>query len=312
MYSNQVAQQAHEQNRKYELKTAQRQRAVNWLLNILSVASIVVFVVGLYLNDWALAALEDNPLVGMDLAGLLRMGATSTPKISQDLQYWRLVSSLFISAGVLHMWANVSTLWTYGLFLSKFLAAKYLVLVFFSSGVAGVLVSSNLGVSFVTCAASAPAFGMVGGACSALILHRRQLASPCYSTLVIAATLALNLFIGATPFVDNVANVSGFVLGALLVASLLLIQDEESSSPDRPRRELCLQFSAAAMMAAAAGVIVMGLVGLNANLPAGGCCDQWVCAPGPLWNCNAARIRPTDCTYSSFYNGSLSVTCPQV
>lgn len=28
------------------------------------------------------------------------------------------------------------------------------------------------------------------------------------------------------------------------------------------------------MMAAAAGVIVMGLVGLNANLPAGGCCDQ--------------------------------------
>lgn len=48
------------------------------------------------------------------------------------------------------------------------------------------------------------------------------------STLVIAATLALNLFIGATPFVDNVANVSGFVLGALLVASLLLIQDEVS------------------------------------------------------------------------------------
>lgn len=38
-------------------------------------------------------------VVGMDLVGLQRMGATSTSKISQDLQYWRLLSSLFINAG---------------------------------------------------------------------------------------------------------------------------------------------------------------------------------------------------------------------
>lgn len=40
-----------------------------------------------------------DTVVGMDLIGLQRMGATSTQKISQDLQYWRLLSSLFISAG---------------------------------------------------------------------------------------------------------------------------------------------------------------------------------------------------------------------
>lgn len=40
-----------------------------------------------------------DTVVGMDLVGLQRMGATSTQKISQDLQYWRLLSSLFISAG---------------------------------------------------------------------------------------------------------------------------------------------------------------------------------------------------------------------
>lgn len=55
---------------------------------------------------------------------------------------------------------------------------------------------------------------------------------------MIAATLALNLFIGATPFVDNVANVSGFVLGALLVASLLLLQDEVSDTETTSRQPM--------------------------------------------------------------------------
>lgn len=44
-----------------EVKAAQQRRAVNGLLNLLSVASVVVYVVGLYLNDWTLAALQDNP-----------------------------------------------------------------------------------------------------------------------------------------------------------------------------------------------------------------------------------------------------------
>mgnify|MGYP001807845676 CR=1 FL=1 len=39
---------------------------------------------------------------------------------------------------------------------------------------------------------------------------------------------------------------------------------------------------------------------------------QWVCTPSSWWDCEASRIWPTDCTYTSYLNGTAVLTCPRV
>ena len=81
--------------------------------------------------------------------------------------------------------------------------------------------SANFGSSFVTAAGSGPAFGFIGASCALLALHAKRLRNHLISWALILVTLAVNAFIGATPFVDNLGNTAGFVVGAMLGAGMI-------------------------------------------------------------------------------------------
>lgn len=99
-------------------------------------------------------------------------------------------------AGAIHLWANASLIWTFGAFLASALNVWELACIYLLSGAAGVLVSANISGSYVTAGASGPGFGLVGGTCSALLLHRRLFVHHFLSWLIIVLVLLLNLFIG--------------------------------------------------------------------------------------------------------------------
>lgn len=57
-----------------------------------------------------------------------------------------------------------------------------------------------------------------------LLVRFRRLRNHWLSWLLLLVSLALNCFIGATPFVDNSGNTAGFVVGVLGCGGFLLLR----------------------------------------------------------------------------------------
>ena len=77
-----------------------------------------------------------------------------------------------------------------------------------------------------TCSANLPPpIGCSSGAsCAFLVLHARRFHNHLLSWLLAACTLAIDAFIGATPFVDNSGNTAGFVSGLLVAGGVLCLR----------------------------------------------------------------------------------------
>ena len=53
---------------------AKNRRHASWLLHAISAAQVGLFIVAMYLSDWGMVDLHDNPLMGPGLAPLLQIG----------------------------------------------------------------------------------------------------------------------------------------------------------------------------------------------------------------------------------------------
>ena len=63
-----------------------------------------------------------------------------------------------------------------------------------------------------------------GSACGLLLAHHQRYSHHLLSWLSVAFALALNLLVGATPFVDNSCNTAGFLAGFFITIALVLLQ----------------------------------------------------------------------------------------
>ncbi|KAG1669971.1 hypothetical protein FOA52_016232 [Chlamydomonas sp. UWO 241] len=293
-----------------DLRSLQRhqsnRRATTILLWALCLAHLGLFLGAVSLNDWTLVSMEDNPLLGPGLDALRTIGATSTQEIVYGQQYWRLLVSPFLGAGALHVWANTTTLLSIGLFLSWPLTWWVIGLMYLVCGIASVAVSANVATGFVTAAGSGPAFGFMGAAAVVLALCHKRLKCALLSWGLLAFALAVNCFIGATPFVDNSANTTGFVAGALICAGVLCA----NWMPSCVHAEALARAMSVGLIALALAMPVIAVIGLNAGMPIGGCCDAWVCAPSSWWDCSASQVHPGGCTFTTASGGLVSITCP--
>lgn len=297
---------AYEQRRQHV--QSQRRRAFSWLYNGLAIAEIVYFIVGLYISDWEVADLQDNVLLGFTADGLTQLGGMHTGRILERHQYWRVITCLFLPAGALHVTASLSMAWVFGQMLARTLHPATIVAIFLSSGLGGALFSANVGAKHVTSGVAIPAFGVAGATAAMMVVHRRRYTNHIWSVAFAALVLALNLFIGATPFVDNAGNTAGFVLGFMAGLCPVLLRQEHS---DTKKREAGVSMLAIASMVVVVVAGVLGVIGLQLEAPIGDCCDQWVCTSSPWWNCDASRIWPSGCGFTSLANGSGIVQCPR-
>jgi membrane associated rhomboid family serine protease len=202
-------------------------------------ANVAVFVLGLVLGQEELRArlgnvagpallTPDGPLAGV---------ATG--------EYYRLVSSTFLHAGVLHLALNMVALAQLGPMLESALGrVRFAVLYALSAlggSVAGFLLAPALTLSV---GASGAIFGLFG----AYYVVVRRLGG---STSSIATLLAVNLVITfAVPFIDWRAHLGGLVTGAVVAAAL-------AYAPKGPRR---VPVQAAACTTVAVLLVVAALV----------------------------------------------------
>lgn len=148
-----------------------------------------------------------------------------------DGEWWRLVSSIFLHAGLLHLGLNAYVLWIFGTSIEREIGRVSMVGVFLATGVFAGAASFAFASRFtVAVGASGAIFGVVGAFITYHYLRRHH---PLAQARLRGALsmLVLNLIIGfSIPSIDWRAHLGGLVAG--VVAGVAV----DPSRPGRTRR----------------------------------------------------------------------------
>jgi membrane associated rhomboid family serine protease len=159
-------------------------------------------------------------LLGGGSHPLLRWGADSARAVAAG-QWWRLVTSLFLHLGLLHLAVNGWALYQLGTLFEIWLGSLRLAVVFFTAGIAGSLASLAFTLAHtngISAGASGAIFGILGALITFLALRRGQLRPEAKSLLFqLLFWAAVNVYLGFTvAVIDNSAHLGGFAAGLVL------------------------------------------------------------------------------------------------
>jgi rhomboid protease GluP len=152
---------------------------------------------------------------------LTRLGASFPPAIAAG-EYWRLLTPVFLHAGLLHLALNSYALLVFGPGLEGILGPRWFAALYFLSGLTASATSYALSFRLAySVGASGAVFGLLG-AWVALHWRRRHLSRQAREGLSgLLVLVAVNVAFGfAVPAIDNLAHLGGLAGG--LVAGLAL------------------------------------------------------------------------------------------
>ena len=163
-------------------------------------------------------------VVDVSARDLLAIGGNFRPAL-QEGQVWRLLTSMFIHAGLMHLFGNVMSLLFAGLFLERPMGSICFAACFLFCGIAGGIISAVYHPMTVAVGASGGIFGL-WGVLLVLGLTKSKHTSVQFGHVVAIAvvTIGYNLLLGlATAGVDNAAHLGGLAVGVVFgVAARLL------------------------------------------------------------------------------------------
>lgn len=147
---------------------------------------------------------------------LVDWGANYGPVVWRG-EYWRLVTSMFLHGGFVHLLLNGWALYQLGGLFELWLGSRRLLLVYFVAGIAGSLASAVWSDN-PSVGASGAIFGILGALIS-FLLRRREMLTPQAKSLLGQLVLwaGINVVFGfSVPRIDNAAHLGGFAAGLLL------------------------------------------------------------------------------------------------
>lgn len=140
-----------------------------------------------------------------------------------DGELWRLITAIFLHADLPHLFYNLFTLLLIGTFLETVLSAKYILLIFLSSGIAAnfillFVVPNDLFLHYGSSSAIAGMFG----ALIILILSKR-IALPFYTVYILLLGFGFHIATSLLNFqINTIGHLLGFIFGTLLTLALTL------------------------------------------------------------------------------------------
>jgi len=173
---------------------------------------------------------------GSDQAVLVRFGA-NVPFMVRAGQYWRLISSLFVHIGFLHLLFNCAACYLIGSFIERRSGHRSVFIIYMLSGLAGSLASAFLGEHLASAGASGAIMGLMGAAIAVIVRRRRRLPRAVrnvYPVLFASLVVLTLLFDMLEESIDHLAHIGGFLAG-VLVAWLLPFSLPSSERADRER-----------------------------------------------------------------------------
>ncbi|KAL3645387.1 tubulin folding cofactor A [Castilleja foliolosa] len=288
----------------------------SWLVPMIIVANIAMFVVVMLVNNCpknhnglqgdcvarflgrlSFQPLRENPLFGPSSSTLDKLGALEWNKIVHENQAWRLITSIWLHAGVIHLLANMLSLVFIGIRLEQQFGFLRIGLIYLLSGIGGSILSALFIQRNISVGASGALFGLLGAMLSELLTNWTIYTNKIAALFTLLVIIAINLAIGILPHVDNFAHIGGFMSGFLL-GFVLLVRPRFGWLERRQRpadARLTSKYSMCQYLFLIVAVILLivgftvGLVmlfkGENAN---GKCswCHYLSCVPTSRWNCS--------------------------
>jgi len=166
-------------------------------------------------------------------------------------QWWRLLTSMFVHFGIVHIGLNMWCLWNLGRAAEQLMGRASYLLAYFVSGI----FSSIASVYWHPMGASAGASGAIFGMAGVLVSYVYLKKTPSHLTInkkmlgSLGTFIAYNLAFGALPGISNAAHIGGLVMGLAVGAAL---PAAGASEPERRTRlSLVTIFSAIVLVGSA-------------------------------------------------------------
>jgi len=267
------------------------------------VTCIAMFLASLGENDWKLASFKVNPLIGPDsTVFLIQLGAKLTDRIVHHGEGWRIIASLFLHAGLVHLLLNMLMLWRIGAGLEEAYGWIRIGIIYFASGIFGVLMSAIFLPQVPGVGASGAIFGLVGALFGEFVHNPNDDNYPegkcLYLTSLVMSSI-LGLAIGLFPLVDNFGHIGGWLCGGVSGLVFLGMGNLHSKS--------CVVLVSFAIWIA---MLIIGFAVLYSSVDGNEWCS-W-CAnlsclrDVPWWDCTQQNCKHVIRTYS---NGTQSTFC---
>ncbi|HOY96748.1 MAG TPA: rhomboid family intramembrane serine protease [Catalimonadaceae bacterium] len=193
----------------------------------------------IYLNlaVYLLMALSGFGFLQFQADDLMKMGANFRPDTIGG-EWWRLLTSVFLHGGLLHLLANMYGLFFIGSILEPLLGRTRFLGAYLICGIIASLASIGWYEATVSVGASGAIFGMYG---LFLALLLAKIFHPEFAQTFLSSTLifvGFNLLMGFQGGIDNAAHigglVSGFAIGWLLKSEFRPPDDDMQTNPGDP------------------------------------------------------------------------------
>lgn len=147
---------------------------------------------------------------------LIQSGAKYNPAIIGDGEWWRLITSMFIHIGFIHLALNMLAIFYLGSAIERIFGSSRFLLIYFIAGIGGSIASFAFTTS-ISAGASGAIFGLFGAFIYFGIIHKRLFFQTIGTNILLI--LAINLVIGLSmEQVDMAAHVGGLIGGFLAAA----------------------------------------------------------------------------------------------
>ena len=146
-------------------------------------------------------------------------------KVVYDLELWRLLTSIFLHADVIHLFSNMFSLLIFGSYIELSFSKFKFVLIYFISGILGsVFTIFLLPLNTISLGASGAIFGLIGAALSILIFDRNN------PLIILGLVYALYFVISSfSPGINYFAHIFGLLGG--FVTGYLLKRNKRNEQP---------------------------------------------------------------------------------
>ena len=224
----------------------------------LALTPVTVALVGINVAVFAAMLMHGAGLWHSSSGVALAWGASFGPA-TEDGEWWRLGTAMFLHFGLVHLAINMWALWDAGRLVERLYGSIRFAVIYFASGLTGNLLSLIVqGDRAVSGGASGAIFGVYGALLVCLYYERRKVHPVEFRWLFggaaafAIATLGLGLII---PGIDNSAHVGGLISGAL--TGVALVRPFSAEGPKVARNRWI-----------ASGAYLLALIALMFSIPA--------------------------------------------
>jgi rhomboid protease GluP len=175
------------------------------------------FLLGVNIAVFIAMSASGISMIDPDTQQVLRWGADYGP-YTLGGQYWRLITSMFLHFGIIHIFGNMWCLWSLGRLQEKLLGSFTVVGTYLLTGIGASLLSLSWDPMRVSAGASGAIFGIAGALITTLYYGKHNLPQDSVRRLLgyVVRFSLLNLLFGLRGHVDNAAHLGGLVSGLLI------------------------------------------------------------------------------------------------